>query len=411
MGLLCVQRGRNGAFEVKKELYTPAKRLENMYFSPIRQVMERVAEIVAAGHPVLSFSAGEPDFNTPQPIKDAVIKALEQNKTHYAPNRGTISLRTAISRQMERTIGVSYDPRSEIIVTAGGAESINNAFLAVLDPGDEVVVFTPAFMNYENLISMCGAKMIDVPLKAENGFRIDPEELERHLTPQTKMLVINNPCNPTGVVYSHEELKKVAEIAVRHDLLVFSDEIYNQIVYDGLTCRSLASFPGMRERTIVMNGFSKAYAMTGWRLGWLAADARLIPAILKVHQYTTTCVNTFVQEGVAEAMNAPETLRDISLMTEEFARRREILTAGLDKIGNFTYARPEGAFYMFIDVSKTGMDGDRFAERLLTEQYVACIPGSRLNAACANYVRVSYATNTENIAEGLRRIDKLVNVF
>lgn len=395
--------------DAQRTLFSPAKRLESMYFSPIRQVMERVSEIVAAGHPVLSFSAGEPDFNTPQAIKDAVARALAENKTHYAPNRGTLSLRKAVAQQLERTIGVSYDPVNEIIITASGAECINNALLAVLDPGDEVIVLSPAFMNYENLTAMCGASMVDVPLKPENGFQIDPAELEAKITPRTRLLVINNPCNPTGVVYSPNVLKQVAEIAVRHDLLVFSDEIYNQIVYGGAACRSIASLPGMRERTIVMNGFSKAYAMTGWRLGYLAADARLITNILKVHQYTTTCVNTFVQEGVAETMNAPETLRDVAAMVEEFSRRREILMEGLDRIGQFSYPKPEGAFYAFIDVSKTGMDGDTFAERLLLEQYVACIPGSKLSAACKNYVRFSYATSAENIKEGLRRIERLVN--
>lgn len=386
----------------------PAARLENMYFSPIRAVMEKVAAIKEEGYPVVGFTAGEPDFDTPKTIKDATIRALEKNQTHYAPNRGVLSCRKEIASMLERVTGVSYDPNTEIIVTASGAEAINNAFLAVLNPGDEVIVFSPSFMNYENLICMCGAVMVDVPLKSENGFQIDADELEKHITPQTRMIVINNPCNPTGAVYSAKTLERVAQLAVEHDLLVFSDEIYNQILY-GVECRSIASFPGMKERTIMMNGFSKAYAMTGWRIGIIAADARILPNILKVHQYTTTCVNTFAQVGLAESMNAPETLRDIDTMVQRFDERRKLLMSGLDQIGKLKYVEPTGAFYIFVDVSATGMDGDEFADRILKEKYVACIPGSKLGKECKNFIRMSYATSEDNIREGLKRIDEFVN--
>ncbi len=386
-----------------------AKRLSHMYFSPIRQVGERASALAGEGHPVIFFSTGEPDFNTPSAIKNAAIQAIQDNQTHYASNRGALSLRKAVSEQLARTIQLDYDPATEILITAGGAEAIQNAFLATLDPGDEVIVFTPAFMNYENLISMCGGVLVNIPLRKENNFQIDPDELSRHITEKTRMIVINNPCNPTGVVYQEAVLAKVAELAVRHDLLVFSDEIYNQVVYDAVMCRSIASFPGMRERTIVMNGFSKVYAMTGWRLGTLAADARMIPHLLKVHQYTTTCQPTFIQEGVAKAMNLPETLADMSQMVAAFDRRRKLLMEGLDRIGNLEYTTPLGAFYIFIDVSKTGMDGDSFASRLLEEQYVACVPGSKLGTHCGNFVRFSYATSDENIREGLTRIDAFLN--
>lgn len=386
-----------------------ADRLSDMYFSPIRQVGERASALAAQGNPVIFFSAGEPDFDTPAAIKAATIQAIQENKTHYAPNRGTLALRKAVAQQLKSTIQVDYDPVSEVLLTAGGAEAINNAFLATLGPGDEVIVFTPAFMNYENLIAMCGSTMVNIPLRKENQFQIDPDELERRITDKTRMIVINNPCNPTGVVYTEETLARVAELAVQHDLLVFSDEIYNQITYENTVCRSIASFPGMKERTIVMNGFSKAYAMTGWRLGILAADARIIPNLLKVHQYTTTCQPTFIQEGVAKAMNLPETLREMSAMVQAFDRRRKLLMDGLDQIGNLEYTTPLGAFYIFIDVSKTGMDGDTFASRLLEERYVACVPGSKLGSHCGNFVRFSYATSDENIKEGLARIDAFLN--
>ena len=386
-----------GVLFMSSDILSGANRLEEMYFSPIRQVGERAAALAEQGHPVISFSSGEPDFNTPEPIKAATIQAIEHNKTHYAPNRGILSLRKAIAAQLRTVVGVEYDPVSEILLTAGGAEAINNAFLAVLNPGDEAIVFTPAFMNYENLISMCGATMVNIPLRKENGFQIDPQELAEHISSKTKLIILNNPCNPTGVVYTVETLEKVANLAKEHDLLVFSDEIYNQITYDGVSCPSIASFPGMKERTILMNGFSKAYAMTGWRLGYLAADSRMLSNLLKVHQYTTTCVPTFIQEGLAETMNAPETMAEVKQMVAAFDRRRKLLMQGLDAIGNLEYIKPQGAFYIFIDVSKTGMDGDEFARRLLEERYVACVPGSKLGSHCGNFVRISSAAVGDHI--------------
>ena len=381
-----------------------AQRLDGMYFSPIRQVGERAAALAAEGKPVIFFSASEPDFNTPEPIKRAAIRAIQKDRSHYAPNRGTLALRQAIAAQLAETIGVRYDPAGEILVTVGGAEAVNNAFLAFLDPGDEVIVFTPAAINYENLIAMCGASMVDIPLRKENGFQIDPDELQLCITDQTRMIVINNPCNPTGVVYTEEVLREIAALAVKHNLLVFSDELYNRFVYDGRTCRSIASFPGMRERTIVMNSFSKAYAMTGWRMGYLAMDAALYPSVLKVHHYTTTCAPTMIQDALAQTMNAPETLDAVSAMVRTFDTRRKVLMQGLDRMDVLTYTVPEGAFYLFIDVSGTGMDGDDFARRLLEEHYVACVPGSKLGGHCGDFVRLSYAAGEAQIREGLSRI-------
>lgn len=386
-----------------------AKRLENMYFSPIRQVGERAALLAEAGHTVIKFNVGEPDFNTPEQVKEATIQALKDNKTHYAPNRGTLPLRTAIAEKLKRLSNLDYDPKTEVLVTSSGAEAVNNAFLAVLDPGDEVIVFTPAFMNYENLINMCGAKMVGIPLKKENNFQISPEELETHITKATKMIVINNPCNPTGIVYTEDILGKVAKLAVKYDLVVFSDEMYNEIIYDNVTCRSIASYPNMKIRTITMNGFSKAYAMTGWRMGYLCADSRMISNILKVHQYTTTCAPTFIQIGLAATMNLPEVAKEIENMRQAFDRRRKLVMAGLDKIGNLEYIIPEGAFYIFVNVSKTGMDGDIFASRLLEEYYVACVPGSKLGDWCKDYVRISYANSDENLAKGLERISEFLH--
>lgn len=386
-----------------------AYRLEKVYMSPIRLFMEEVSKMKRQGYSVIDFTAGEPDFNTPEEIKQATIAAIEANKTHYAPNRGTVGVRAAIADMLKRTIHMDYDPEKEIIVTSGGAEAINNAFLAEINPGDEVIYFSPAFVSYENLIYMCGGMPTKIPLKSENGFQIDVDEVASHISEKTKMIVLNNTCNPTGAVFQTDALEQLAELAIKHDLLVFSDEIYNQITYDGVEFRSIASFPGMRERSIVMNGFSKAYAMTGWRVGIIASDEKIVSDILKVHQYTSTCVNTFVQEGIEKAMNKEATLQELAHMVGEFDRRRRILMDGLNRIGRLRYTVPKCAFYIFVDVSELGMSGDDFAQQLLHEHCVACIPGSKLGTECKDFVRISYATSEETLREGLARIEKFVN--
>lgn len=388
-----------------------AKRLENMYFSPIRQVMERVAQVKAEGHPVISLSAGEPDFNTPSLIKEKTIEALLQNQTHYAPNRGTIGLRTEIAKYLRRNFNLNYDPATELLLTCGGAEAVNAAFMALVNPGDEVIVFTPAFMNYENMIAEAGGRMVAIPLRADDGFQINCDALAQGITPKTKMIVLNNPSNPTGIVYERKVLEGVAAQCREHDLLVFSDEIYNKIVYDGVECCSIATLPGMRERTITMNGFSKAFAMTGWRMGFLAAPAEITTHLLKIHQYTTTCISTFSQIGVEMSMNAPETVAEVEVMISAFSRRRNLMMARLDEIPGLTYIEPKGAFYLFVDVSGTGLSGDAFASRLLEEKYVGCVPGSKLGVGFDQYVRFSYATSDENLEEALHRVAEFVRAL
>ena len=358
---------------MSSDILSGANRLEEMYFSPIRQVGERAAALAEQGHPVLSFSSGEPDFNTPGPIKAATIQAIEHNKTHYAPNRGILSLRKAIAAQLRTVVGVEYDPVSEILLTAGGAEAINNAFLAVLNPGDEAIVFTPAFMNYENLISMCGATMVSIPLRKKNGFQIDPQELAEHISSKTKLIILNNPCNPTGVVYTAETLEKVANIAKEHNLLVFSDEIYNQITYDGVSCTSIASFPGMKERTILMNGFSKAYAMTGWRLGYACGPDYIIKQMIKLHQYAIMCAPTNSQFAAVEALKNCD--MEVEKMVTAYDQRRRYLVHELRQMGIDCF-EPFGAFYIFPSIKKFGMTSEEFANRLLEDQKLAVVPGT-----------------------------------
>ena len=240
------------------------KRLEA---SPIRTILDRAAALRGEGRPVVPFSAGEPDFPTPSPIKKATEKAIEENYSHYCSNRGLPELRTLLSRKLEKESKVKYDPATEIIVTSSGAEALNNAILTFVGPGDEVIIPTPAFVTYKNLVKFAGGVFVDVPLRAEDNFQLNADEIEKAITPKTKMIVINNPNNPSGAVYTRETLEKVAALAVKYDLLVLSDEMYSRLVYDGAEFQSMASLPGMRERTVIVTGFSKTYAMTGWRLG------------------------------------------------------------------------------------------------------------------------------------------------
>lgn len=388
-----------------------ADRLKTVSFSPIRVIMEKAREIGENGYDVISFSAGEPNFDTPASIKEATIKALQRNLTHYSSNRGVLALREEIAKKAKLETGNDYNPETEILVTNSGAEAINHAIMANVNEGDEVIVFTPAFINYESLVKMCGAVLVDIPLKPEDGFQINIETVKSKITDKTKMIVMNNPCNPTGVVYSYEVLKELAALAVQNNFLIFADEIYNCLTYDGTHFYSIASFPGMKERTIVMNGFSKTYAMTGWRVGYLLVDERMMSHIVKVHQYSTTSGNTFIQTALAETMNAPETMKEVDAMVAAFARRKDLMTSLLDEISQLSYVSPKGAFYIMVNVAGTGMDGTAFADRLLKEKYVAVVPAIGLGKECGDWVRISFATSDEKIKEGMQRIKELIDTL
>ena len=377
--------------------------------SLIRTVLDRGAALKAEGRPLISLSVGEPDFPTPAPIREAAKKALDDGWTHYGSNRGVPGLRKIIAEQLEKSTGVSYDPAREIIVTCGGAEALNNTILAFTGEGDEVIIPTPAFVSYKNLTTLAGGVPVLISLDPEKDFQPDPEEIARHITPRTKMIILNNPNNPTGAVYKREVLEKIAELAVRNDLLVLSDEMYSRLVYDGMEFVSMASFPGMKERTIIVNGFSKTYAMTGWRLGYLAAPKALADVIIKVHQYSTTCSPTFIQMGLAEALEDPETEKETCAMIERFAARRKLLLSLVSEVPKVRAVRPMGAFYLMLDVSGTGLDGMTFAMRLLEEKYVATVPAVGLDEASGRFIRISYAAAEESLKEGIARMKEFVN--
>ncbi|WP_041138795.1 pyridoxal phosphate-dependent aminotransferase [Beduini massiliensis] len=385
-----------------------AARLKEVKASKIRAVSDKANALEALGRPVIRFSTGEPDFATVSPIKQATMQAIEDNYSHYASNRGDLKLREEIAKQVECHHGIVYDPMEEILITSGGSEAINHVMLGLINPKDEVIVCTPAFLSYENMIHMAEGVFVDVPLKKENGFQLNIEDIKEAITPRTKMIVMNNPCNPTGAVYDPASIQALCELCIQHDLLVFSDEIYDQLVYDDKTCTSIAAYPSMKERTIMMNGFSKAYAMTGWRLAYLCAPKELIEPLLKVHQYATTCAPTFIQVGVAKVMNEEKTRQEVKEMVKRFDQRRQMVIKVLKEIPKLDFVIPQGAFYVFIDVSKTGLDGQQFADALLEEKGVAVVPGNALGSQCDDFIRLSYATSDENVMMGMQLIKEFI---
>lgn len=390
------------------DLSVGAKRLEKVEASPIRTILDRAAVLRSEGKPVIPFSAGEPDFNTPTDIKEATIRAITNNQTKYTSNRGYPGLRKVLKDYIQRETGVEYDPETEILVTSSAAEALNNTIMTFVDDGDEVIVLTPAFISYKCLVNMCGAKYIDIPMDPEKGFQVDLDQIKAAITDKTKMLILNNPSNPTGAVFSKESLAEICKLAVEKNFLVLADEIYSRLVYDGAEFHSVASFPGMRDHAIVISGFSKTFAMTGWRVGYIATDAKLAALILRTHQYSTTCSPTFIQVALAETMDTPRTRKQVEEMIEAFANRRKLIMSLLDEIPGLSYVKPYGAFYIMVDVSGLGMTSTEFAQKLLEEKYVATVPAVGLDDKTGKFVRFSYATSEENIQEGLRRVKELV---
>lgn len=382
-----------------------ARRLKNVHPSAIRKVLERATILKNEGNPVIFLSIGEPDFNTPEDIKSATIQALTDNFTHYTSNRGYPGLRKTLQHYIKNETGVDYDPDSEIILTSGGAEGLNNTILSFVDPDDDVIVLTPSFVNYKSLVNMCEAHFVDVPLK---DFRLDIEAIQASITPKTKMLIINNPNNPSGVVFTREELDAICKLARENNFLILSDEMYSQLVYGDSVFYSIANFSDMKERTILVSGFSKTFAMTGWRVGYIAAPKNLADVIMRTHQYSTTSGTTFIQVGLSEAMESKNTKQAVNLMVKTFSKRRDLIVKELSKIPELTYSKPDGAFYLLVDVSKLGLSGDEFAKVLLEKKYVATVPAKAFGDAYADYIRISYATSEDNIIEGVRRISELV---
>lgn len=386
-------------------MFQSAERLETVQLSAIRKVLEKAQSMERSGGRVIHLEIGEPDFPTPAPIVEATKIALDQGFTHYGPNRGVPELRKAVADKLARDNGITYDPDTEIVVTVGTAEALFDSMVAYINPGDEVIIFEPAFINYVNCTLLAGGVPVFVPLREENGFQIDKEALRCAITNKTRMIVLNTPHNPTGTVFTRESLEAVADVARDFDLLVISDEIYEKITY-GCKHYSIAAFPEMRERTITINGFSKAYAMTGWRLAYYAAPRKLITPILKIHQYTTTCAPTFIQVGVAAGMK--DAGPDVERMVSEFNRRRTYLVEALNSLPQLSCHEPQGAFYAFLNVKKLQRPAEEIAELLLSRAGVATVPGTAFGSSGEGYVRLSYATSYDTIVEAVERLRAFV---
>ncbi len=353
---------------------------------------------------VISLTVGQPDFVTPWHIREAGIQSLETGKTFYTANAGLEELRREIDRYMTRKFSLSYDPTSEIIVTVGGSEAIDIAMRATLDIGDEVIIPTPSFVCYEPLARMAGAVPVILETHFEDEFKIDPEKLKALITPKTKMLVLPFPNNPTGAIMTRKELIELAEIVRDTNIVILSDEIYAEMTYGSRHC-SIASIDGMRERTIVVNGFSKAYAMTGWRLGWACAPAPIASQMLKIHQYEIMSSPTTSQfAGISALKNGDE---DIAYMTAEYDKRRKIIYEKLLSMGIESF-EPRGAFYIFPKISQFGLSGEEFCSELLKRYHVAIVPGEAFGASGAGFARISYAYSVNHIVEGLERMERFI---
>ena len=380
-----------------------AARLKTVPFSGIRRVFDKVKELETAGRDVIHWQIGRPDFDTPAHIKQAAAEALQRGEVHYAPNLGTPALRRAIGARTTIDTGIHVDGEKQAVVMAGANEGIMVSMLAFVNPGDEVLVSNPNWHHYKSCVSLVGGVPVEVPTTEANGFTLDPADVESKITSRTKMLCITSPGNPTGCVQSMESLEALAAIAIRHNLLVLSDEIYARIYYgEGPVAPSIYSIPGMAERTIIINGFSKTYAMDGWRLGWTVASEQLTRAILKVRQYTTVCVNTFIQHGAAVALTADQAC--VAEMVGEFAKRRNILLNGLKAIQGISVAEPLGAFYVFPNIKSFGKTSADLADYLLNDHGIATVAGSVFGDAGEGYLRIAYSCSTAECERGVARL-------
>ena len=378
-----------------------ARRVDQVPRSGIR----RFFDIMATMTDVISLGVGEPDFDTPPQVIAAGQHSLAASRTHYTSNHGTIELRRALAHHLERLYGVCYDPAEEILITIGASEALDVAVRATLDPGDEVIVHEPSYVSYRPVIIFAGGDPVGVTTTLDESFALDPARVEAAITPRTKAILLNYPCNPTGATLPHEVQDEIARIAVRHDLLVYSDEIYDRLVYGGYRMRSMAALPGMRRRTILIGGFSKAYAMTGWRIGYICAPAKILEGILKVHQYVVMSAPTIAQDAALEALKTGEP--DVARMLAQYDSRRRLLVDGFNAIGLRSF-EPLGAFYVFPQISSTGLTSDAFSEELLREESVAVVPGTAFGHGGEGHVRCCYATSEAELREALIRIGRFV---
>lgn len=380
-----------------------SEKVQTIKPSGIRKFFDLASQIEG----VISLGVGEPDFDTPWHIREAAIYSIEEGRTHYTANQGLLELREEIVAYAKRRFNLDYDANDNVIVTVGGSEAIDIAMRSLVDPGDEVILMEPCYVAYTPSVELCGAVPVHIQLEHKDEFKLTPEKLEAAITPKTKLMMLNFPCNPTGGVMTREDYEKLVPIIKKHELIVISDEIYAELTYDGEFC-SLASFPEIKDQVIIVNGFSKAFAMTGWRLGYTLANKTFTDAMNKIHQYIIMSAPTAAQWGAIEALHNGDV--HVAEMKDAYEARRNFITKGFNRIGLPTHL-PHGAFYIFPDIRSTGLSSDEFCERLLEEEKVACVPGTAFGAAGEGFIRVSYAYSIEHIKEAIERIDHFLEQY
>ena len=379
-----------------------SKRVAGLKPSGIRKFFD----IAATMKDVISLGIGEPDFTTPEPILQAGIRSLQEGETHYTSNWGKIELRQAIADNLKKLYGVSYNPANEVIATVGVSEALYLTMVAILDPGDEVIIPTPCFVSYQAEVLLAGGVPVEIPAKLENNFQVDPDEIRAAITPRTKVIFVGYPSNPTGAVAERETLMQIATIAEQNDLLIISDEIYDRLVYGFEHVCVPALSESIKRRTILLGGFSKDYAMTGWRIGYACGPADIIKGLVRIHQYTIMSAPTTAQDAALEALKSGS--KYVDEMVTEYDRRRKLLVNGLNRLGLSTF-EPRGAFYAFPNIRASGMDDETFAETLLKEEGVAVVPGNAFGPGGEGFVRACYATSYEKIEEALRRMERFMS--
>lgn len=381
-----------------------ASRISHITPSITLTITAKAKALKAQGLDICSFSAGEPDFDTPDHIKLAAKQALDRGKTKYGAAAGELELRRAIANKLKQDNNLDYQAEN-IIVTNGGKHSLYNLMMAIIDPDDEVIIPAPYWLSYPEMVTLAGGKSVIVKTTADNGYKITPEQLKQAITSKTKLFVLNSPSNPTGCVYSPDEIRALADVIVEHDILVVSDEIYEKILYDDATHLSIGAVnEEIFKRTLISNGFAKAYSMTGWRVGYLAGDANIIKAMISVQGHSTSNVCTFAQYGAISALESSQDC--VAEMLSAFAERRKVMYSAIESIPNLSAPLPQGAFYLFVDISRSGLKSLEFSERLLTQENVAVIPGVAFGDD--NCIRLSYATDMESIEKGMTRLGKFM---
>jgi len=383
-----------------------AERMAGLGTETAFEVLAKARQLEARGRSIIHLEIGEPDFDTPLNIQQAAIDALQEGFTHYTPAGGVLKAREAVAEYVKRAHGVAVDPH-EVVLVPGSKNVLLFTILALVNPGDEVIVPDPGYPIYASLAEFVGGHSVSLPLREANGFRFDPEELRRLVTPRTRLIIVNSPHNPTGGILLRPDLEAIAELAIRHDLVVLSDEVYSQIIYEGQH-QSILAIPGMKDRTVLSDGLSKAYAMCGWRLGFAVAPAAMAQRMETLMINSSSCAAAFTQMATIEALLAPASQAAVREMVAEFARRREVMVDGINRLPGIRCHKPAGAFYVFPNITGTGFNEHTLADRLLQEAGVAVLPGTSFGSQGKGYLRLSYASAVDQIQEGLRRFGKLL---